>query len=369
MTAVIGFSFNNQPILIGDLLLSGPEIIDRDVNIPSIGDPSLVFPKGSGYSITGVDQKLYLIDDNLAVGWAGRRITAKSVLSELQKKNRETAFELGSLVEYFKRIDSPALRQELCLAGFIKDRNGVAAVSYNSKVVSSSKFGRIMLLGTGSEDLLRQLEQILEQEVKVNRTLNFLEVAICLALQLSGVMLQHELISSESILNYYGGGYEIISLVGGRFVKIEDITSLYWAIEIKGTEITMSLPQLAFKFSYTNGSLIIRRAQLEPSIENNVVSFDDSAHLISSDLDNPKIKNLAGFSPPDFNSRYLCNYFLVKHAKRGIETLTRIDYTQNAAGPIRFVDSHSKLELYISKLFVDEIIESIKKRFSKSAIT
>lgn len=51
MTAVARLAINNYPLLIGDVLLSAPEVPGQFVSVPIIGDITTVFPEGSGCSL------------------------------------------------------------------------------------------------------------------------------------------------------------------------------------------------------------------------------------------------------------------------------------------------------------------------------
>ena len=65
MTIIAAFLVDNVPVILGDMLISGPELTDRDVGIPTIGDVTEVFPSNSGYSIVGMEQKIVVLSDDL----------------------------------------------------------------------------------------------------------------------------------------------------------------------------------------------------------------------------------------------------------------------------------------------------------------
>jgi hypothetical protein len=104
MTLCISYSLSGQPFVIGDLLISGDEK-NHDVSIPSIGNIVEVFPKGSGYSIIGLCQKVIVISSRLVIAWAGSLIAAEFVIKELrQLAGTRLDFEiLSNFFRYYRK--------------------------------------------------------------------------------------------------------------------------------------------------------------------------------------------------------------------------------------------------------------------------
>ncbi len=86
MTVIATFSINACPILMGDLLISGDESPQSSLNVPTIGDIDQIFPQGSGYLPTSLNQKLSIMNDNLAIAWAGTKISANVIFRQLLKE-------------------------------------------------------------------------------------------------------------------------------------------------------------------------------------------------------------------------------------------------------------------------------------------
>ena len=104
MTVIAGFAVEGLPILMGDLLVSGPESPGRSVNIPSIGDARIVFPEGSGFIPTGVRQKVNLISNNLVIAWANNRLAAQTIIKDLLEEDRKKSFTYDRLQGYFESL-------------------------------------------------------------------------------------------------------------------------------------------------------------------------------------------------------------------------------------------------------------------------
>lgn len=95
MTLVASLVVDKFPLLVGDLLTSGPETGD-EIYIPTTGSHTGVFPAGSGWTIRVLVQKIAVVGDNLIVGWSGPRFAAKTLIKELiaQNSSKPFTFEL-----------------------------------------------------------------------------------------------------------------------------------------------------------------------------------------------------------------------------------------------------------------------------------
>jgi hypothetical protein len=86
MTAVAGLEINNYPLLVGDLLLSGPNE-STGFSVPTVDDLSTVFPAGSGFTPSGLSQKITLISEDVMIAWAGNKLAASYVIKELSLRS------------------------------------------------------------------------------------------------------------------------------------------------------------------------------------------------------------------------------------------------------------------------------------------
>jgi len=84
------------------------------------------------------------------------------------------------------------------------------------------------------------------------------------ALFLSGLLLTFEIANRQSLRQFYGGGYKIVTLVEGNFRELDDVTYLFWLVQVIDNKIGLSLDRM-FKYSYQNDVLIIRTEDLIPS--------------------------------------------------------------------------------------------------------
>ena len=156
MTLIAALTISNLPVLIGDALLSGEES-GQNLAIPTIGNVSDVFPEGSGYTITGLRQKINIIDDNLVIGWAGSYIAAKTILSELKRQSNSKKLTRESIHDFFREIyRNPSewgANQEVAFLGYIADSEGIEHFEYSFNdcpiyQTNSSRYGDVKICGS-----------------------------------------------------------------------------------------------------------------------------------------------------------------------------------------------------------------------------
>ena len=88
MTLVAVIAPNDVPVLVGDLLISGPaNAANKRLALPSLTSTVNSTELSDGkYAVSGLTQKLAMISDYLAVGWSGSRIAAKAVIADLRER-------------------------------------------------------------------------------------------------------------------------------------------------------------------------------------------------------------------------------------------------------------------------------------------
>src|SRR5262245_2684710 len=160
MTIVARFGIQGCPMLMGDLLLSGPELPGSKVFLPTTEDFSAIFPAGSTKVPRGIRQKIAVVSDKLVVGWAGKLSIAQNVIAELVRRSQSEPFTRESLQQYFDGLNQ-AVWEELGLAGFIEDDAGMTSFCCESTTeFSTPLLGKVALLGSGAEGVGNMLEGI-----------------------------------------------------------------------------------------------------------------------------------------------------------------------------------------------------------------
>jgi hypothetical protein len=358
MTAA--FCVGSYPVLVGDILLSGLEVLGKQVHIPTIGNIDSVFPEGAGFSIVGLCQKLCIVNDRIAIGWAGRRFSAATVIKHLIVECAKREFTLEDITNFWENDVDKWHKDDLSLVGFIKYGNLINWFGFNFFQFCSQQFGDVYLSGTGVQATHDFLETLVQQEYPSG--MNALEKATATALFVSTHMIGNELIRPEVLLNYFGGGAEIVSLVKGKFRKIGEITYVFWYVkENEDQTINFRLPKMALKFTYHEDFLLIRRGTFDESENPFVVKCDDHrvdiVEPIHKSFDISHAKNL---SIPSFNSRWTCHFILVEEKNGSFSLRILQRHTGNGDYEFFFVENNGLIEnLEMKEQFLRSLYSSV----------
>jgi len=286
MTLIATLTISNLPVLIGDALLSGEES-GQNLAIPTIGNVSNVFPEGSGYTITGLRQKINIINENLAIGWAGSYIAAKTIISELKKQSNSQKLTRQSIHDFFREIyRNPSewgANQGVAFLGYIADSEGIEhfEYSFNDCLIyqtNSSRYGDVKICGSGNSYMENLLKKISRPSLGSGKIQTDFDDVVIECLTICGWLFNYEMSVSENLWSYYGGAYEIATLVEGRFQKLNDITYLAWIIENIDIAPKLKLVNQGFKLAYIDDLLCIH-----------TINFDGLRDITSTVLDENEI--------------------------------------------------------------------------------
>jgi hypothetical protein len=103
MTVIAKISIKNAFILIGDSLISGHEK-DKEIFIPTKESIYEIFPKGSGWSVANLKNKIRILGNNIIIGWYGNFLAAKIIIKELRKKIIIIPYRLTILINFFRSV-------------------------------------------------------------------------------------------------------------------------------------------------------------------------------------------------------------------------------------------------------------------------
>ena len=363
MTLISAYNIGMSPVVIGDLLLSGPEQLEKEVEIPVIGDVRRIFPKGSGWSIVGLRQKVNLVADNCVVAWAGSMLAATIVINELRALASVTDPTFEQLAEYFNNIDPGLVQLGVSLVGWVKEENGFRRFYFDATTTNAGLFGEMSVAGSGTESFLKLIEGMPLTVPAADRKINSLEEAISVSLMSTGIMLQSEFHTKETLLNFFGGGYEIATFLKDKFSKIGDITFVCWIAEFHNDSVRLSLPVLALKQKYVGDILFIRSARFDHSKSDIDMPLVEESYNVVSPLYRVVTAGEVEHIPlPDMNSTFTCHCILVQ-SDGPLQVLVRIEYRSSGVPTsILFKDS-KELIFSVEQKFIEGLARSVHNRY------
>jgi len=365
MTAVARIAIQDCPMLLGDLLLSGPPLPGVTASVPTVDDLSAAFPPGLPFVPRKLCQKIAVVSENLVVGWAGGYDTARAVIAELRRLDATERFTNESLQRHLDGLDPSVWaengdRYSIGLVGFIRDPdNRIAQFGRSSFTLDTQLFGKVGLLGSGLDDFEKFFQQTQRLPEADNRAaMNALEQSIGFGLQMGGSLLRIELESPASLRQFYGGGYEIAVSELGKFKKLDDVTYVFWWVETDGPNLRGNLvPSRAFRYSYKQDLLRIRSVAFIPSGTKTIAR--QQLFLVPPVYRDVRPDEQVDQSLPPLNARWLCNYFLVRFGDGRLAIFARSAHQPKEKRWIRFEDFPGGVGFAVSQEFLKEVGKEI----------
>jgi hypothetical protein len=316
MTAVAAVKTRNHPLLIGDLLLSGPEDPQRTFRSPTIGPITRIFPEGSSFVPVAMRQKLSIFGETLAVGWAGDATSARSLLKDLAAAHHSNALTPATLATFINNADKDQ-KDGVQLVGWLLDSGTAHRFHMNATVHDDSDAGCLVAIGSGAQRLADHLKATNFPKMDGGRTLNKAEYATGFALASVGSLISLELSDAQTLFQYFGGGFEVATALEGRFVKLTNITHIFWLIEQGNTDAWRAKLHKVAKYDYQSDVLVIRTADSEPTLPDGRLAFELRTFVIEPAHYSITSEASSQLSLPSFNSQWLCHYFIpMSHAAR-----------------------------------------------------
>lgn len=253
------------PVLIGDLLITGPMEQQREqsIGLPTVGDSGEVFGD-SGWGITGIKQKLVILSDTCIAAWAGLYVNARAVLAEIKALDQITEAGIDRVLD-----DNKDLLDGLTLIFHFTENDKLVIVGW-SAVSDDDGEVRIVAGGTGSDMALEMGKICLKEMQTIQREgkENAGNWIYSIAATYVGVMLQAEFRSgaaADSLLHMFGGGYEIAFPSGGKFEKLGNITYCIGTVnyDSDAKDLDGRYPQYVVRQEYSGGYLLLRVADLK----------------------------------------------------------------------------------------------------------
>lgn len=263
MTVIAAFQFPDYPMVMSDMLLSGPERPDTNTSLPVVGDVRNIFPEGSGWTLTGLVQKMAIVADNCVVAWAGSRLGAQAAIRSLKELAQDTPLNSEIVREFMANLPEDTLRLGISLLGFVKDEGGFTKIAHEPDVELELADGTpACLAGTGAALFGRFLSSSHKSRIRgVDANVHPAQLAYELGLQTAGVHLRMENANDDQLLQFFGGFYEVAVWNGERFTKDRGVTYILW----EGNEPSrkgFARPSLIITTNYIDDVLLLKSQPL-----------------------------------------------------------------------------------------------------------
>jgi len=195
-----------------------------------------------------------------------------------------------------------------------------------------------------------------------SRTTNPLETAVGNTLAITTYMTGLEKTTGSNLLEYYGGGFEILSFIRRKFTKIDDITYLIW-VGHQMSDLTwrLSLPETCIKYFYHGDILLIKKVEVKAQSGGTLTSVNKAIYIVTPIYRNVEDVIIDNLKLSSFNSRFICSFVILYSVDGSVQVLNRINYSSEWTHPLRFKEDDGELlQMDIHSDFVKSIFDSTR---------
>lgn len=363
MTLIAGIHVGKNPILLGDLLISSKIAPKEIITLPTIGELNINQPGENSACISGVSQKICILNDRISVAWSGSRIIAKHIIKEMKDHFSCKQITREKIEEFISSQNKREVDQ-LSLIILYVNKQGLFSYGLDTTDIETPEFGHCKISGSGTGEFIEFL--YLYTQYKQSRDdITPLSMSIGRTLGLASGLIGYEMAVGANLDSYYGGGLEIASYIEGRFQKIGDILHAFWIYDPEEDPDRIDFSPFIYKLDYWKDYLVIRRINLDHSAGQ---AFAQSYNIfVVEPLVESKIeKNLTLSDLPDLNAQYFSNTILIRNQSERIRSHSTVHYSPGRDAPLKIDNEKEGISIYINESFFQSEIKNVRDSYKYS---
>ena len=241
MTVLALWSQGDTQFLFGDVLLSADERASATphVELPSAADTASILD-GWDVRLTGLVQKVYLVSPTLCVGWAGIRVTGKTVIKALIAEFGGASPSASEVRAFLSSLG--ALRPPCTILGWVGAGRDAVGFRWESVGVPPPLRPPVTV-GSGEHYVPELFETTM-----AGGPSDPLGAAVAKGARLVG----KEVLEGSTLWNRFGGGIQLAYGRHGEFRLVESVTYLFMFAEMDDEgNIGFATHQRILKYGYS----------------------------------------------------------------------------------------------------------------------
>lgn len=373
MTLVASFSVCGWPVVVGDIIISslrqGTET--EPFNIPTCGNVNARATLKTDRLVSALVQKVTILTPRLALAWAGSALCARAVFREILERSSTPEFHhVAEVLNVWRNERGVDLYVTGIYLGDRRDNDSVVARfawdsdnGWETRRQAFPDYGDCYAGGTGAESVFNLLGNS-TADLPVQTPA--LESAICHALAHLGRLAGDQIRLGFGIDHFYGGAFEVATLLGGQLQKIGDVTYHFWeARSAPNSQLTIIF-HTSLRIAYFEDYLVIRKLEYGGNIQN-MAGADElyvirPVHRMVSEIEKTRLESLV--PRPALNARF--NVFYVHFPEvldeSGAYVSVHKSKTSGHSEMIRFEEENGELQFEVNSAVLERIQNALKKR-------
>lgn len=365
MTLIASTTNFSYPILIGDILMSS-ENKTKDTPIPSFqAGVNGILPSEQKFFPFSLRQKIYVIRDNLVIGFAGFEYEIKLFLEDIKNHFKYYPSNKENIEIFFDEYDYSNFKESIFLALY-SEKKGNQSVIYEKykgswNITKSSRFENVIANGSGASYFIKHTNKGM---ISCNSNgEHSLFSAIAANYNNLCSLLTVERLSLDTLKEFWGAGFEVIYFNGQKFEKIDSISFIIWKGKVDlETEEYQYIPFFAMNYKYVDDLLVIVSTDFNTPIQGYGVLPIDKR---KEDYEESRLN-----IEPNFKSSRICSTFILEFSNGKTLNPSFYEEVQNGSGKMYVdFDSNGHLEVFIEDDFGNQLIAEIKSLIKEHKIS
>lgn len=343
MTIIVSYQRKGFVLMGGDLMISSDRERTNPIDLPTRfsklqPDPNLFLLR--------LSQKVVIIDDHLAVAWAGRKNIAGYLVGRIASGMSQpySAEKILALIDGSGLLEEDLESVSFIFFGLIRDDQDdkMFVQDYRTGETIVGDHEKIKYAGSGISHFLKSIAFNMKGSTgQVNTYEEFVGTFITRL----AIALYQEIVSDVTHKLFYGGGFELLLLnpIEKRFVKVP-MTFVFWEYGSRGVELTGPILTLNYD---ANGYLFLHRI-----VRTEQDKWTRKSYAVGNIL-SERNSDVPPSPPPDFNTFFSVHYLISTERNDKVNLLIKKGEQKNIE--IRYSPESGMIDIQWTSEFIEEI--------------
>lgn len=360
MTIIAHFSAFGLSSLVGDLLVSSDTDPARAVHIPAsrrINERIFLPPN---YFIVGMRQKLILLNDKVAVAWAGNYNQAENLIVSLEPLRGLPETDIEYIRSAIESVDG-SLKDDLSLIVLVCSAACPQIITH--RTASIADFGPIAQIicgGSGRGACLEIIRQCASNVIAANPGASEEDLRESFAPTIVGALAGEEFSSTLTLQRGWDGGFEAISCRVGHLQRIRGQLSLNFVLEQEANGWSLRFVPNLRHVDYWNGATIVQAIEHEVEANGRILPGRRDVFMVTAP--GSASPDLSTFVPPDIQSHEMALSYVLHPSTQDVITYSAA-YTQ----PVMHYDApqgSASVSFSFDSMFIEDLITGCAARLN-----
>ncbi len=347
MTLIASYQKNNVILMVGDLLVSGKREQNSPLDIPTRFSE---LQPSANLLFTQLSQKVVIINDHLAVAWAGSKIVAKYLIERIAAELSKpySGKQILELIHSSELLEEEIKSVSFIFFGLTDDgfpnAINIFVQDYLTGETILDHQEKFKYAGSGTYHFFDSIGFNFTEAIG---PINEFEMAVSSIVGRLAIALYEEVVSDITHNYYYGGGFELLFFNGNerRFAKLP-ITFVFWQYDSES--VSLAGPIISQEYD-TNGFLFLNRVSRNEKGEWGLKRYA-VANIINEGRHDPLFP-----TPPNLDTLITVHYFTPLESDNAVRMMIKKEDSAKKSIAIKYISGENTINVELSPEFMDEV--------------